>query len=135
MIRVVFDTNIYISALHFRSLIPRRLIELAEGNLFRLLISKQILSELRGVLSVKFGYDAEKLDILEDLLLPICEIIEPTVRLIVVKKDPDDNKIVECAFEGKAGFLVTGDNHLLNLKKYKNILILNPREFLESLQN
>lgn len=135
MIRVVFDTNIFISALHFRSSIPRRLLELAEENFFRLMISKQILAEIRGVLSVKFGYESEKLDALEELLLPICEIVEPITRLKVVKNDPDDDKIIECAMDGAADYLVSGDKHLLNLRKYKKIVVVNPREFLENLQN
>jgi|SRR3989344_6443 len=132
MINAVFDTNIYISALHFNSRIPRRLLESADKGNFLLIISPQILAELRGVLRVKFGYSPQKLDLLEELLKFSCKIVDPKIRVRVVKDDPDDDKIIECAIDGEAVVIVSGDRHLLKLKSYKGIRIINPREFWEN---
>lgn len=131
MQRVVFDTNIYISALHFQSSIPRKILEMADADFFRLLISKQIIAETRGVLRVKFKYELSKLDLLEELLLSTCELVEPKIRINFIKEDPDDDKILECAIEGKADFIVSGDKHLLQIKKYRGIKIISARSFLE----
>lgn len=133
--RVVLDTNIYISALHFKSGIPRLLLQEAISQKFQLLISKEILAEIRGVLSVKFLYEDSKLDLLENLLLEICKLTEPRRRIRFVKKDPDDDKIIECAFAGEADLIVSGDKHLLELKKYGKIKIITAKEFWEILHN
>ncbi|MFN3740797.1 MAG: putative toxin-antitoxin system toxin component, PIN family [Thermodesulfovibrionales bacterium] len=53
----------------------------------------------------------------------------------VVKDDPDDNKFIATALALKAGFIVTGDKHLLSLKEYKGIKIVKPNEFLMILLN
>jgi len=129
--RVVFDTNIYISALHFQSSIPRRILELADASAFCLLLSKQIIAELRGVLRVKFKYELSKLDLMEELILSIVELVEPKSRINFIKADPDDDKILECAVEGKANFVVSGDKHVLNIREYKGIKIVSARNFLE----
>ena len=57
--------------------------------------------------------------------------IEVNSKLDLVKADPDDNKIIECAIDGNVDFLITKDRHLLDLKKYKGIKIIKPEEFLK----
>lgn len=131
MERVVFDTNIYISALLFSDGIPRKIFRLAQKGEFSLLISKSIMAEIRGVLHTKFDYDFSMLEILETLLLELCSLIEPKARLFVVKEDPDDNKMLECALEGGANIIVSGDRHLLELGKYQEIVIMTARDFFE----
>lgn len=131
MQKVVFDTNIYISALHFQGSIPRKILELADASVFSLLISKQIIAEIRGVLRVKFKYELPKLDLMEELILSICELVEPKNRINFIKADPDDDNILECAVEGKAEFIISGDHHLLKIKEYQGIKIINARTFLE----
>ena len=134
MKKVVLDTNIYISGLAFMGSAPRGILEMAQAFSFHLLISKQIISEIRGVLRVKFAYSQEKLALLENLLLNICELVEPSVRISLIKDDPDDNKILECAKEGKADIIVSGDKHLLKIKEFKGIKIIKAREFLEEIK-
>jgi len=131
MQRTVFDTNIYISALHFQGSIPRKILELADASVFRLLISKQIIAEIRGVLRIKFKYELPKLDLMEELILSICEVVEPKSRINFIKEDPDDDMILECAVEGQADFIVSGDRHILEIKEYKGIKIISARDFLE----
>ncbi len=133
MKKVVLDTNIYISGFAFSGSVPRTILEMAQTSSFHLFISKQILAEIRGVLSVKFSYSQEKLDLLENLLLNICEVVEPSIRINLIKDDSDDNKILECAWEGKVDVIVSGDKHLLRIKEYKGIKIIKARDFLEEI--
>ena len=97
---------------------------------YQILISKEILSEIRGVLRVKFKYDLSTLELWEELFLASFELVDPKERIHFVKKDPDDDKILECAVEGSADFIVSGDKHLLTIKAYRGIKILTAREFL-----
>lgn len=131
MKKVVFDTNIYISALHFRGSIPRKILELADTGYFQLFISKQIIAEIRGVLRVKFKYELVKLALMEELILSICELVEPKNRISFIKEDPDDDKILECAVEGDTEIIVSGDKHLLKVHTYKGIIVKSARNFLE----
>lgn len=57
-------------------------------------------------------------------------IVEPSIKLSVVEKDPSDDRYLECAVAGSASYIVTGDTHLLDLKEHQGIRILDPREFL-----
>jgi len=129
--KVVFDTNIYISALHFQGSIPRKILELVDAGNFQLFISKQIIAELRGVLRVKFKYELSKLDLMEELILSISQVVEPRIKIKFIKEDPDDDRILECAVEGKADFIVTGDRHLLQIEEFRGIKITSARVFIE----
>ncbi|MBI2630224.1 putative toxin-antitoxin system toxin component, PIN family [Candidatus Pacearchaeota archaeon] len=63
----------------------------------------------------------------------ISTIVEPKTKIEIIKDDPDDNKIIECAIEGKVDFIISQDNHLLNLKEFQGIKIVSPKEFLNKL--
>ena len=56
------------------------------------------------------------------------------IRFKKVKEDPEDNKFIACAIEGKADYIVSGDGHLLNLKHYKGIQIVDANSFLKILR-
>lgn len=60
------------------------------------------------------------------------ELVIPRYEVNAVVDDPDDNRILECALTANAAFVVSGDRHLLRLRKYKSISIVSPREFLEA---
>lgn len=66
-------------------------------------------------------------------IVSLASIIDPTERLNVVKDDPDDNKVLECAIAGKVDFIVSSDNHLLKLKEFKKIKLVTPSEFLANI--
>ena len=71
---------------------------------------------------------------MEDIIKSIVEnsiIVKPKNRVSVIKEDVEDNKILECAIQANANFIVSGDIHLIKLKKFKKTKILTPREFLE----
>jgi len=61
-------------------------------------------------------------------------LVEPKEKFNTIKDDPSDNKIIECAKEGKSDFIITNDNHLLKLKEFEGIRIVTPKEFLKQLK-
>jgi len=129
MIRVVFDTNVYISALMFGGL-PGSLLDLAFLQSFILVISPALMDELDEKLRLKFEVSAEDAAIVRAKLESNAEIVMPDVVLDVIEDDPDDNRVLECAVKGSANYIVTGDRHLLKLGTYEAIPIVTVRQFL-----
>ncbi len=127
--RVVFDTNIFISAFVFPGgQAEQAVLKVLEGK-DHLLISKDIIDEVLTVLARKFDHNAEALSHTAVLLSEIAEIVKPSVRIKVLK-EPADNRILECAVSGRADIIVTGDKEMLNLKHYQGIKILSLRKYL-----
>jgi putative PIN family toxin of toxin-antitoxin system len=131
MIRVVIDTNVYISALMFGGP-PGSLLNLAFLQSFVMIISPALMNELNEKLRLKFEVSAEDVAIMRAKLESIAEIVEPDIVLDVVNDDPDDNRVVECAVKGRADYIVTGDRHLLKLIAYEGISIVTVRQFLDA---
>jgi len=135
MIRLVIDTNVFVSALISTRSIPALLLDEA-GKKYTLFISKEILGEVDEVISrTKFGFSTQKISLAMEAILSFSEIINPEIKVDVIKSDPDDNKILECAIACKASYIVSGDSHLLDLKEYGTIKIINPKTALEILNN
>jgi uncharacterized protein len=130
-VRVVFDTNVFISAL----VIPGSWAEKAVSRIIEgwdeLVISTDIIKEVLSVLSLKFGREREALSHVAVILLDLGELVKPDQRLRVFRDDPD-NRILECAVFGKAGLIVTGDKEMLRLKEFMGIKITSLRDYLES---
>ena len=128
--RVVFDTNIFISALIFPdSAADEALRKVIQGE-DQLIISKAILDELLGVLAKKISRDREALARVAVLLADIGLLVRP-VHKINVLSDEADNRILECAVTGKANIIVTGDHGLLRLGNYLDIKIISLRSYLD----
>ncbi|HEY3374580.1 MAG TPA: putative toxin-antitoxin system toxin component, PIN family [Candidatus Aquicultor sp.] len=128
--KVVLDTNVLISALALISESSDQVIELARRGEIELCTSKPILAEFKRVLMLKFRYSEAEADERLVLILKIATLVDPKVKLSEVKDDESDNRILECAFDAKAQFIVSGDKHLKNLKEFKSIKILPPSEFI-----
>ena len=127
--RVVFDTNIYISALVFPgSQGERAIFRIIDGK-DELFISRAILDELLRVLSQRFSRDREELARVAVWISEIAEFVEPRERLSVVK-DRADNRILECGVKAKAHAVVTGDKELLALGEFEGIKMMSLREYL-----
>ena len=128
--KVVFDTNILVSALVFPGgrgeTALRRIIEEKD----QLVISKPILDELLRTLGRKFSRDAEELAHIAVFLSELAVFVKPRRRLRVVKDEPD-NRILECALAGRAQAIVTGDHALLALREYKSVRLISLRDYLE----
>lgn len=134
MFRVVFDTNVYISAL----ITPGGAAEKAylstiNGNI-TLFTSIAILTETAVKLREKFLWEDDRITTFLRHVSHVPQVIKPTIKLKVLKDDPD-NRILECAKEAKADLVVTGDRHLLQLKEFDAIKIVTIREFLDIQNN
>lgn len=129
-IKVVLDTNIFISSIFWVGN-PHKIVELAIDNDIEVYSSPEILTELEKVLKRDFKETQELIDKQIAIILKYSKIVRPTKKVNLVKEDPDDNKILECALSAKAKYIVSGDPHLYNLKKVFRITILTPKDFLE----
>ena len=80
----------------------------------------------------KFQLSDQEIRLLvEDELLPFVQIVRVRRRLAAARRDPDDDKFLECALAGRAGYVVTGDRDLRELGSFRGIAILTAGEFLE----
>ena len=129
--RVVFDTNIFISALAIPgSSAEKAMLKVIEGGDI-LIISTDIIHEVLSVLSSKFSRDKEGLSHVAVILSELGELVKPTQKLKIFKQGPD-NRILECAIHGKAHVLVTGDKEMLQLREYKSVRIISLKEYIGS---
>jgi putative PIN family toxin of toxin-antitoxin system len=132
--RIVLDTNVLISAILFGGK-PRKVLDLVISGSVDCTLSIAILDELRDVLQrPKFGFPADVCLHITEELHGICDIISPSVRVDAIRSDPDDNRILECAVEAHAHYIVSGDPHLLDLGTFERIRILNPADYLKELE-
>jgi putative PIN family toxin of toxin-antitoxin system len=129
-VRVVFDTNVLVSALVIGGRASEAMARVIEGN-DRLVISRPILHELLEVLASKFSRDAEQLARVAVLLSDIGDLVQ-TTEILAVLADDADNRILECAVEGHAELIVTGDRAMLQHKSFHGIPIVTLREYLSS---
>jgi putative PIN family toxin of toxin-antitoxin system len=129
-VKVVFDTNILVSAIVFPGgrgeAALRRIIEERD----QLFLSKPILDELLRVLARKFSRDADELAHAAVFLSDFAHYVKPRRKLQVVKDEPD-NRILECAVTSRADAIVTGDHALLALRNYRGVHIISLREYLD----
>jgi len=127
--RVVFDSNVLIAALLF----PEGRAAAAVENIFdgsdELVLSPPILREILSVLARKFSRDREELSRVAVVLGEMGKIVNPSRRLTVFRDEPD-NRILECAVEGKADVIVTGDKAILAIGEYGGIRLITLTEYL-----
>lgn len=133
--RAVIDTDVLISAFISQKSYPAKVIDYWVLNKFNPVVSKEIVEEYADVLTrdkfAVFGTIERRLDLLNRLLsFDWVLFVYPKQKIEVIKEDPKDNIFLECALEGSCDFIVTGDNHLLQLKEYKNIKIVKAEEFV-----
>jgi putative PIN family toxin of toxin-antitoxin system len=132
-VRVVVDTNVLISALLFGGLPEQILLAGLRGEI-QLLTSPLLLEELERVLVKKFRLDPGFVKDSVDLIGDVAELVVRKSHLNVIEKPEGDNRVLECAVDGRADFVVTGDTkHLLPPQEYHGIKILGPSEFVRLL--
>lgn len=132
-LRVVLDTNVLVSALHF----PKGALSLVwqfllEGK-FRLILSPSIVEETTGILRSRFLWQEDDIQHALKLLARKALVIRVTTVPNVVPDDPKDNHILASALAVKADMIVSGDKDLLRLKEYEDIPIVRPIDFLRTL--
>jgi uncharacterized protein len=133
--KIVSDTNVIVSRAIVTAGIPARLFRRWEDGDFELLISEEILSECKRVMAYprtmkRHRYSEAQIDELIEFLRSFATVVQPHEVLDAVSEDATDNRIIECALVGEADYIVTGDNHLLNLRSYRGIQIIAPATFL-----
>jgi putative PIN family toxin of toxin-antitoxin system len=125
--RVVLDTNVIVAAFATRGLIAEIFEVCLTGH--SIIISEHILSEIQKTLIGKIHLPKSIVQNITDYLKNIAELCEPEQIDKSVCRDKNDNKIIGAAVSGNVDFIITGDNDLLVLKKYRGIAIITPREF------
>ncbi len=129
-IKVVFDANIYLSAIIFGGN-PRQCLELAKSREVKLFISHSILLEVARNLQNKFGWAEIEVEEVIKGIGEFATLISPQSTIKVITAHPQDNKILEAAKEAKADYIISGDKkHLLSLKQFRNIKIISAKQFL-----
>lgn len=126
--RIVLDTNIYIAvALHGE--FAEDVIEMVTTRSSGMVVvtSEEIILELQQKLKEKFNWLEEDIDLFMTKMRNISEVVRVTVKVDMVKRDPEDNKILECAISGQADLIVSADQDLIKLKSFKGIGIIHPK--------
>lgn len=122
-LRVVLDTNVFISAFLSPNGKSGRAWQAARRRRYRLVTSPYIVAEVARILR-RFKWSEGNIVRRLKQISRAADIIQPTTSLQVVR-DPKDNPIVECAVDGNAGMIISLDKDLLTLKVYNNIPILH----------
>jgi putative PIN family toxin of toxin-antitoxin system len=129
--KVLIDTNVFVSSFFGGN--PKKIIDLWKNGELLICLSKSILDEYVEVLQemgLKNGGELEELLSLFGRGFNIL-FTTKTPKLKVVKKDPDDDKFIECAVALKADVIITGDREVEKINEYIGIKILSPRNFLK----
>lgn len=139
MLRAVLDANVYVSAVLRPEGPPGRIIDrLLQGAVFEVILSPAIADEVLRALAYPkvrrlIRGDVEPELWFEDILV-LADLVAGERVPTGVCPDPDDDKYIAAALEGRATFVVTGDCKLLALKEHERIRIVTPREFLGLLE-
>jgi putative PIN family toxin of toxin-antitoxin system len=128
--RIVVDSNVWISALVFGGA-PRHVFEVVVRDALRLVVSAEILTEIRRVVVGKFPAFVEDVETLLSVLHDYLDTIPLGAITIGASRDPDDNRVLETAILGGAAAIVTGDKDLLVLGTYDGVRITTPQDWLD----
>lgn len=131
--RAVLDTNIFISAVLGGRL--GIIIDEWKAGKFKLIVTDSIAREYLDVINrPKFNIPQAEIIAVSDYLLQLGEFVTPAEEIHIIVADPTDNKFLEAATAGQVNFIVSGDNHLLELKSFREIPIITAKEFISWLE-
>ncbi len=132
-LKVVIDTNVFVSGLTFKGK-PREVLDLIWRGDIEACISSFILKELEETLRKDFSWDRDQIKHTIEKIKARTILIQPKNKVSVIIENDDDNRILECAIEGTVQYLISGDRkHLLPLKEYQGTKIISPSDFLKLL--
>jgi uncharacterized protein len=137
MMRVVLDANVFVSAVLKGDSNPGRIVDLVCQVVVRLLVSPDILTELKTTLLTprlrKLHRKSHKwvVEFLRELS-DLAELIPGEMVITAIEEDPSDNVYLACGVEGRADFIISGDKHLLNVGEFLGIPIVNSADFLDT---
>ena len=127
---VVLDTNIFISAVFWEGK-SYEIVKKAINQEIIVLISDYIIKEIEKVLTRDFNLTEQEINDVINAIFYFTHLIEPVEKVKIIKEDPKDDEILDCALACNAKFIISQDKHLLNLKKFRNVNIISPEEFLK----
>ena len=129
--RVVLDTNVFISGVFFSGP-PYEVLRAWQDKKIRIVASPEIFEEYQRVAeTLSSQYPGVEIQQIIDLLIAHAELVVPERLQHPICDDPHDDKFLECAIAGKAQFIISGDKHLLKVSGYQGIEIISPRQFME----
>lgn len=128
-ISVVFDTNILFSASAWRGS-PFECVERARRGEIQAVTCPELMAELAEKLEIKLHFSAEQVAASLADCLAFLRVVNIPMALSAVPRDPEDNMVLECAVEGQAQYIVSGDKDLLVIKEFRGIQIVRASEFL-----
>jgi putative PIN family toxin of toxin-antitoxin system len=141
MLRVVLDTNQFVSSVLVRHGLPAQIIDAWQRRDYLLVTSPSIMAEIRATLNYprirrKYPITNEQVERLITLLEQDALVVPGEADVWgAIPGDPDDDQVLACAVDGMADLIVSGDGHLLDLGEYQGIPIITARQFLERLQH
>jgi putative PIN family toxin of toxin-antitoxin system len=128
-VKAVFDTNVLVAAFAAEG-ICSKILTRGRKKQFHLIVCPIILQEFDRVLIKKFSATRnEARSAMRIVSEAVHSVVHPSQSVQSVCRDPDDNAILACVLEARADYLVTGDEDLLELKVFKGIRIVTPRDF------
>jgi len=130
-VRVVLDTNVFVSGIFFIGP-PHQILEAWRDGKVQLLVSPPILEEYHRV-GVELASHFQNIDLKPflDLLFIHSEIVLAPTLPPIIHDDPSDDKFLEAAVAGEASHIISGNKHLLKLSEYQGIQIIKPRDFVQ----
>ena len=131
--RAVLDTNILISAFVFPGGAPEAVYRAALEGRFELVTSPPLLAELGRVLGAKFGWEGSMAEAAVAQVARIGTVVRPRRAVSVIEQDPADDRVLEAAAEGEADVIVSGDRHLLQLRRWQGVQIVRAVALLDEI--
>ena len=129
--KLVLDANIFISSFFWGGN-PKIIVERIISGIDELFITKEILDEIEDVVKrPKFHADNDRINYLINSIEEIGNKITPQIQVKNGSRDKTDNKYIGCGITADVDYIISGDIHLLELKKYKNIKIVTAKDYLE----
>lgn len=132
MVSVTADSNVYVSALNFPGP-PARLLGMASSGRIRLDVSDEIIAETMRVLGRKFDWPGELVNAWTGKLAKFTNRVVPTETFDIIRHDPPDNRILECASAAQSDYIVSADKDLLRLGTFGTAGILRVPDFMNVL--
>jgi len=132
--KAVLDTNVWVSALIWGGR-PSEVVHAAEDGMIKIFASKEIIEEISQVLEypkIKRVYEAAgmRYEELIETIIGISKLVNASLKVTLIAEHPADDKFIECALAAGAGYIVSGDRHLLKKAGYEKIRIVPVGEFL-----
>ena len=132
-LKVVFDTNVLISAWFWEGN-ESRFMECVEEGVIEGYSSTQLFEELRRTLRYpRFSLSEEEVESVCSYYLLLLKVVRPRQAINIMLEDPEDDRVLECAVEVRADYIVSGDHHLLNLSQFRGRKIVGAVELLKIL--